>query len=112
MYHGTLGYKVNHNFHSQVKLTLTDTARYVLLVSLAIKTYKNLVVYWEQLRNILFQKYFRFGLILCYRTIAPIKKGEEIFFDYNYPLKLAPKWYRDHYLKFQKEKLSKGNDKV
>ena len=45
MYHGTLGYKVNHNFHSQVRLTLTDTARYVLLVSLAIKTYKNLIVY-------------------------------------------------------------------
>ena len=63
--------------------------------------------FYFKMRKILYQ-HFRFGLILCYRTTVPIKKDEEIFFDYHYPLETAPKWYRNHYSKYKKRKIIKG----
>ena len=57
-------------------------------------------------------EYFRFGLILCYRTMVAIKKDEEIFSNYGYEMKLAPKWYHDQYKKFAKENPSKRDEKI
>ena len=48
-------------------------------------------------------EYFRFGIVLCCRTTVPIKKGEEIFVNYDPKMKSAQKWYHDLYKKFAKE---------
>ena len=58
--------------------------------------------FYFKMRKILYQ-HFRFGLILCYRTTVPIKKDEEIFFDYHYPIEVAPRWYIDLYVKQERD---------
>ena len=39
----------------------------------------------------------RFGLLPVYITTQDIKKDEEIFVDYGYPLDFAPEWYKKMY---------------
>ena len=55
---------------------------------------------------------FRFGLIISYKTTVPIKQGEEIFVNYGFPMKDAPKWYRDMYKKFAKENPTKKDNEI
>ena len=42
----------------------------------------------------------------------PIKKGEEIFYNYDYSMMVAPPWYRDLYKIFAKENPSKADEKT
>ena len=44
--------------------------------------------------------------------MVPIKKDEEIFHNYDYPMKFAPTWYRNLYKKLAKENPSKVDEKV
>ena len=40
----------------------------------------------------------RFGVINAVKTMKPIKKDEEYFASYGYPLASGPKWYRELYI--------------
>ena len=40
----------------------------------------------------------RFGVINAVKTMKPIKKDEEYFASYGYPLASGPKWYRELYV--------------
>ena len=40
----------------------------------------------------------RFGVINAVKTMKPIKKDEEYFASYGYPLANGPKWYRELYV--------------
>ena len=46
---------------------------------------------------------FRFGIIVALKSAELIKKGEEIFANYNYKLNMEPDWYTDLRLQFERE---------
>ena len=41
----------------------------------------------------------RFGIIRAFYTNKAIKKGEELFISYGYPVETGPPWYRELYNK-------------
>ena len=51
-----------------------------------------------------FDFFFRFGVTNAVITLVPIKKDEEYFVNYGYPLQgNTPTWYRDVFKQFAKE---------
>ena len=54
--------------------------------------------------------YFRFGITLGVKTMAPIKKDQEFFAPYRYAMDSAPKWYRQLYKQFVKDNPTKADE--
>ena len=54
---------------------------------------------------------FRFGIIVALKSAKLIKKGEEIFANYNYKLHMEPDWYKDLRLQFEREEEARKIEK-
>lgn len=52
----------------------------------------------------------RFGLIRAFYTNKEVKKGEELFISYGYPVESGPPWYRELYNKTIAVEGQKGID--
>ena len=46
---------------------------------------------------------FRYGRIMCIRSIRALEAHEEVFVDYNYRVWQAPVWYQEQWIQHKRD---------